>query len=246
MRLRALALFCLIALTFACQKPPSENPRESSSTPRVGLTADPVRGAEVSGTVSFEGPLPKVVPIDMSADPGCRGDNASESVVVHDGKLANVFVYVRGSFIFSPPTAPVVVEQRGCKYVPHVVAVAVSQPVEFRNADPTVHNIHGQPKRNTAWNVSQTSQKPAITRTFARAESMIPVKCNQHPWMNMYVNVSDSPFFAVTDAHGHFSLNGIPAGTYDIVLVHETLGQQTQSVTLRAKEQKALDVSFRR
>ena len=83
-----------------------------------------------------------------------------------------------------------------------------------------------------------------MTRSFSHAETMIRVKCNQHPWMNMYINVSDSPFFGVTDAQGRFTLSGIPPGTYDLVFVHESLGQQTRSVTLAAHERKTVDLSF--
>jgi len=235
----------LMALCVACKRKPAEI-SSSSSTGKTSIPTEPTVAAEISGVVKFEGTTPRPVPIDMSADPGCRGVNSSESLVVNDGKLQNVFVHVKGSFAFSPPSSPVVVEQRGCRYVPHIVAAAISQPIEFRNTDQTVHNIHGMPKANDAWNVSQMVQARPMTRSFSRAETMIRVKCNQHPWMNMYVNVSDSPFFAVTDAQGHFALSGIPPGTYDLVFVHETLGQQLRSVTFGAQEHKTIDLSFTR
>ena len=170
----------------------------------------------------------------------------ADPATANDSRLQNVFVYLKGRFSFSPPTGPVIVEQRGCRYVPHVVGVAVSQPVEFRNSDATIHNIHGMPKANDAWNVSQVVHAPPITRRFEHPETMLRVQCNQHPWMKMYINVADSPLFAVTDAQGRFELNGVPPGTYDLVFVHETLGQQTRSVTVAAQEQKSVPVSFRK
>lgn len=217
---------------------------QPSASPKIAVPADPTTAAHISGTVYFKGAPPKPAAIDMSADPGCRGNNQSESLVVHDGKLQNVFVYVKGNFAFTQPRNPLAVEQRGCQYVPHVLAVAVSQPVEFRNTDPTIHNIHGMPQSNEAWNASQPPQAPPMTRRFEHAETMIPVKCNQHPWMKMYINVSDSPFLAVTDAQGHFDIDGLPPGTYDLVFVHETLGQQTHSITVGQKERKVIDGSF--
>lgn len=252
MKYGALLFAIFLLLNFAdCQKPPAENSsRESGSPTRAGVaaptSADSGMNGIVSGTVYFSGTPLKTAPINMSADPSCKGANQSESLVVNEGKLQNVFVYLEGGFTFSPSPQPVIVEQQGCRYVPHVVAVAVTQPVEFRNLDGTNHNIFGMPHANDSWNVSQPSQAPALTRTFRHAELMIPVRCNQHPWMKMYINVSDSPFFGVTDREGHSELKGVPPGTYDIVFVHEMLGTQRHTITVGAKEQKLVDVSFAR
>jgi plastocyanin len=243
-----LAIFLLFHFV-ACQKPPADNSGESSSRARTDVAAsatDPAANGIIAGTVYFRGDSPKISPINMSADPSCKGANESESLVVNEGKLQNVFVYLEGGFTFSPPTQPVIVEQQGCRYVPHVVAIAVTQPIEFRNLDGTNHNIFGMPHQNHSWNVSQPSQAPPLTRSFRHAETMIPVQCNQHPWMKMYINVSDSPFFGVTDREGHFELKDVPPGTYDLVFVHETLGTQRHAITVRAKEQKLVDISFAR
>ena len=250
MRSGALLLaVCLVLNFLACQRPPREESRNSASRERPNVAAspaDPALNGVVSGTVYFSGTPPKFATINMSADPSCRGTNYLESLVVNDGKLQNVYVYLEGGFTFSPSPEPVVVKQQGCRYVPHVVAVAVTQPVEFRNLDQTNHNIFGAPHQNDSWNVSQPGEAPPLTRSFRHAETMIPVKCNQHPWMKMYINVSDSPFFAVTDREGHFELKGVPAGTYDLVFVHETLGTQRHTITVGVKEQKTVDVSFAR
>ena len=249
MRFRALLLAIVVVGNFVdCQRPPAENPGREAD-PRAhanvaGAASDSATSGVVSGTVYFSGNPPKVTPINMSADPSCKGSNASESIVANEGKLQNVFVYLEGGFTFSPSSQPVIVEQHGCRYVPHVVAVAVTQPVEFRNLDETSHNIFGMPHANDSWNVSQPSQAPSLKRSFRHAETMIPVRCNQHPWMKMYINVSDSPFFGVTDRGGHFELKGVPPGTYDLVFVHETLGTQRHKITVAAKEQKTVDVSF--
>jgi Carboxypeptidase regulatory-like domain len=85
-----------------------------------------------------------------------------------------------------------------------------------------------------------------MRRSFRDAETMIPVKCNQHPWMKMYINVSDSPFFSVTDREGHFELKSVPPGTYNLVFVHEMLGTQRHTITVGPKEQKTVDIGFAR
>jgi plastocyanin len=246
MKFRALFAVSLLAISVACEKPRVETAEENPSAPRITLPADPATAAAISGTVSFQGKPPRRIPIDMTADSGCKGDNYSETFVIDDGKLQNVFIYLKGSFSYTPPATPVVVEQHGCRYVPHVVGATVSQPIEFRNTDPTIHNIHGMPQANEAWNVSQTRQSPSMTRAFRHPELMIPVKCNQHPWMYMYINVVDSPFLAVTDAQGHFELKGIPPGTYDLVFVHESMGRQIHSITLAPKQHTTIDASFAR
>lgn len=249
MKLGAPLFAIFLVLTFVnCQRPPAENSaQESSLRARPTVTAsaaDAATNGVIRGTVYFSGPHPKVSPINMGADPSCKGTNESESIVVNEGKLQNVFVYLEGGFTFSPSPQPVIVEQQGCRYVPHVVAVAVGQPVEFRNLDGTNHNVFGMPHENDSWNVSQPSQAPPLIRSFRHAESMIPVRCNQHPWMKMYINVSDSPFFGVTDREGHFELKGVPPGTYDLVFVHETLGRQRHEIAVEANAPKIVDVSF--
>ena len=132
-------------------------------------------------------------------------------------RLANVFVYVKdglGNRTFDVPKDPVVLNQSGCKYHPHVLGVMAGQTVEIKNDDQTTHNIHPTPKDNREWNESQPPSSPAIEKNFAREEIMLPVKCNQHPWMKMYINVVKNPFYAVTDKSGNYEIKGLPPGDY--------------------------------
>jgi plastocyanin len=224
----------------------TEEKQAESAPPATPI--DPATVAAVSGTVKFDGTAPKASKIDMSQDPGCKGTNESENVVVSGGDLSNVFVYVKdglGSRTFDTPKDPVVLEQKGCQYHPHVLGVMVGQTVQIKNEDPTTHNIHPTPKDNREWNESQPPSAPAIEKNFAREEIMLPVKCNQHPWMKMYVNVVKTPFFAVTDKSGKYEIKGLPPGDYTIAFVHEKLGEQDQKVTVAAKESKTVDQSFK-
>jgi len=188
------------------------------------------------------------VKIDMSQDPACKGNNQSETLVADGGKLANVYVYVKeglGDRTFDAPKESVELNQEGCRYHPHVMGVMVGQNIEIKNDDPTTHNIHPTPANNREWNESQPPKAAPLEKNFGREEVMLPVKCNQHPWMKMYVNVSKSPFFAVTGADGKYELKGLPPGEYTLAFVHEKLGEQTQKVTLAAKDSKTVDQAFK-
>jgi len=223
--------------------PSAENKPAGNSAP-----IDPATAASVSGSVTFDGTAPKPSKIDMSQDAACKGSNMSETIVVDGGKLANVFVYVKegaGDRTFDVPKDSVTIDQKGCQYHPHVLGVMTGQNIEIRNDDDTTHNIHPTPKDNREWNESQPPKAAALEKSFAREEVMLPVKCNQHPWMKMYLNVSKTPFFAVTGADGKYEIKGLPPGDYTLAFVHEKLGEQTQKVTLAAKDSKTVDQAFK-
>jgi plastocyanin len=249
----ALISVGLVLLT-GCSKKPSE---ESNAAPAGGTMSapaptatpiDPATAATISGTVTLTGAAPKMAKIDMTQDPACKGMNMAENVVDDGGKLSNVFVYVKsglGDRTFGVPADPVTIDQSGCKYHPHVLGVMAGQTIKIVNSDPTTHNIHPTPADNREWNESQPPQAPAIEKNFAREEIMLPVKCNQHPWMKMYVNVVKSPFYAVTGPDGKFEIKGLPPGDYTIAFVQEKLGTQEQKVTVAAKDNKTVDASFK-
>jgi plastocyanin len=248
------ALVCAgLVLLAGCSKKSNEetaNPAPAaSSVPAPAATPiDPATVATVSGTVSFAGTAPKAAKIDMSQDPACKGMNMVENVVADGNKLSNVFVYVKsglGDRTFAAPTDTVTIDQSGCKYHPHVLGVMTGQTIKIVNSDPTTHNIHPTPADNREWNESQPPQAPAIEKNFAREEIMLPVKCNQHPWMKMYVNVVKSPFYAVTGPDGKFEIKGLPPGDYTLAFVQEKMGTQEQKVTVAAKDSKTVDATFK-
>ena len=146
---------------------------------------------------------------------------------------------------FPAPTTPVVLDQRGCRYVPHVFGVQVGQPIEILNSDPTLHNIHATPKTNTEFNTAQPIQGMKTTHTFTAKEAdvVVPFKCDVHGWMNASAGVLDHPYFAVTKPDGTFSIPNLPPGTYTLAAWHERLGTQDADVTVAAKESKS-DANF--
>ena len=215
-------------------------------------TVEADSGASLSGTVKFEGTPPKPTKIDMAFDPNCAKAHPTpatteEVVTGESGGLANVVVYVAdglGTQTFEPPAQPVVLVQKGCVYVPHVIALQANQKLDVVNDDQTTHNIHPTPANNREWNTTQPHGVP-IEQTFARQEVAIPVKCNVHPWMKGYIAVLKHPYFAVTDKSGHFEVKGLPPGTYTISAWQEKLGTKSQKVTVAAGQSANLDFTFK-
>jgi plastocyanin len=244
----ALLAFVLLA---GCGKkeeqPAAETPAASAPAP-AATPIDPATAASVSGSVKLDGEAPKAAKIDMSQDPACKGMNMAENEIASGGHLANVFVYVKeglGNRTFDTPKDAITLDQSGCKYHPHVLGVMVNQTIKIVNSDPTTHNIHPTPKDNREWNESQPPQSAPLEKTFAREEIMLPVKCNQHPWMRMFVSVVKNPFYAVTGPDGKFEIKGLPPGDYTLAFVHEKLGEQDVKVTLAAKDAKTVDATFK-
>jgi plastocyanin len=187
----------------------------------------------------------------MSSDPLCmpEGPTLSEVVLVGPGNgLQNVFVYVKdglGDRTFPAPQTPIVLDQKGCKYMPHVFGVQVGQPVQIRNSDPTLHNVHAVPRVNAEFNFGQPAGVPEATKTFDKPEIMVPFRCDVHGWMAAYGGVVPHPFFAVTAQDGSYEIKGLPAGTYTIEAWHERFGVQTQTVTVDGTGPGTAALSFK-
>ena len=212
---------------------------------------DPATAGNAAGRVTFSGAAPMMAEIDMSDEAVCSAKHATtpmeESVVVGaDGGLANVFVYVKEgleALDFPTPTQAEVLDQDGCVYTPHVLGVQTGQPITIRNSDGLLHNINASPTENRPFNVSQPVNMDT-ERSFPVAEVMVPVVCNVHGWMSAYIGVLDHPYFAVSDASGAVSLEGLPPGDYVVEAWHERYGTVTQSITVATGETVELAFEF--
>jgi len=236
------------------KKETSENaPAAPAATAPGAQPVDLATAGSVEGTVKLEGSPPPGKKINMAAEPSCAAQHSTPAtdqdvVVGAGGTLGNVIVYVKeglGNRTFEAPKTPVALDQKGCMYIPHVVALQAGQPLEVRNDDKANHNIHPVPKFNREWNKSQPPGAPPIDETFAREEVAIPVKCNVHPWMKSYIAVLKSPYFQVTASNGSFSLKNLPPGTYTIEAWHERYGSTSQTVTIAPKESKTINFVFK-
>jgi plastocyanin len=230
----------------------SAAPSAPAATP-AGQKVDTANAGTVQGTVTLDGTAPKNEAIKMNADPVCmreaKGTQLQETYIVgSDGKtLGNVFVYVKdglGNYVFDTPTESATIDQKECRYHPHVFGMRVGQPLEIVNSDPTLHNIHAMPKANQEFNNGQPIQGMKMSHTFTAPEVMVPFKCDVHGWMNAYVGVLPHPYFATTKEDGKFELKDLPAGTYTIEAWHEKLGTEEQQVTIAEKETKDIAFTF--
>lgn len=243
MKAKSLLPLLLTVLIFASTRQPVHAGGSSGATNSVGAT--------VRGTVKFEGVVPKGKAISMAADPSCAHQHSTpvstqEIEADAKGDLQNVIVFVSDglSGTFDPPSQPAVIDQKGCMYQPHVLAVRAGQQLEVENHDPVVHNIHPMPANNREWNKAELPGSK-VDETFPREEIAIPVKCNVHPWMRGYVAVFKHPYFVVTGKDGGFDLSNLPPGTYTISAWHEKLGTQTAKITIGANETKSVDFVFK-
>jgi plastocyanin len=253
-------IFSLLALVSSCSKPATNEgvaPTNDASAETYKTTGNE---GTVTGVVAYNGAVPAAKKIDASADPVCGQQNpnlSTEDTVVKDGKMANAFVYIKDGttadgkkitgLTFATPTTPVVLDQKGCHYVPHVLGIQTNQTLKITNSDPTQHNIHPTPKVNEEWNQGQPNGAPALEKTFKRAEVLVPVKCNQHPWMKSYIGVLKHPFYAVSAEDGSFTIKGVPPGKYTVVAWHEggaTGTEKTMEVTVPASGSVKADFAF--
>lgn len=219
------------------------------------VKAAPPSGSSITGSIKLEGTPPHQRPIDMSKEPYCQNLHKANPVTTEnvvaggDGSLKNVVVYISQGW-----SGPAKVEsstptwdQRGCQYIPHVMGLDTDQHFKVTNSDPTSHNIHPMPQPGTPnheWNKSQPSGAPPIDASWPAEEVAIHVKCNIHPWMSGYMVVVKGPY-GVSDDKGSFKIEGVPPGQYTLTAWQETLGKQTQNVTVAAGKASTANFTFK-
>jgi plastocyanin len=209
-----------------------------SGWPGVAIAA-----SSVSGTVTFDGKAPALKPIAMDAEPVCAkkhsGPVPNEMLELGNGNtMGNILVWVSKGLpsgkTWPAPSTPVVIDQNGCLYKPHVMGIMVGQTYKILNSDGVLHNIHTLPKVNPAFNKGMPPTLKEATTVFNKPEEVFHIKCDVHPWMSAYMAVFTHPFFAATGTDGKFTIPNLPPGTYEITAWHERLGTQTATVTVGA------------
>ncbi len=241
--LLTLSIFSLIAVSPSCGQ------KEDQAPPAGPLWKPTGNEGSIAGTISFNGAVPPPGKIEMSQDPVCEkmGESYLDDLLASNGKLQNVFVHIKSGLpkaAFETPSTEASLDQKGCQFAPRVLGLQTGQVLKITNSDPTGHNIHPTPKINKEWNQSQMAGQGPITRRFTKAEVLIPVKCNIHPWMMAWLGVLEHPFFAVSGADGSFVIRGLPPGEYEVEAWHEKFGAKTIKVRVSEKAETRVEFSF--
>jgi plastocyanin len=195
-------------------------------------TATAQGGGTIEAEVKYNGAA-QVEKLKVNKDVEVCGNEATiEKVVVGGNKgLANAVVSVAGAKGASTAKKGVI-DQKGCKFIPHVVAMTPGE-LEIKNSDGILHNIHTYSTANASINKAQPKFKKTMTEKFDKPE-IIKVTCDVHSWMLGWVAVMPHPFFGVTDGNGVTKIDNVPPGKHTVEVWHETLGKQTKEVEVKA------------
>lgn len=219
----------------------------------LGLAVD--AGASIiAGLVKFDGPPPRLAPIDTKADEVCMKIHADsplvsdEATIGPNGEFAHIFVYVVNppAGEYPIPEEPIRLNQYGCRYEMPVFGMRVGQTIAFVNSDATTHNVRGFPQHNRVFNFGQPPGLPPRTRVFDKAEMSLKIKCDVHAWMKSHCFVMEHPFFAVTGLDGRYAIENLPPGTYTLRAWHERLGELDQQVSVGVDSAATADFVYRR
>ncbi len=218
----------------------------------LALTGFAANAATLIAHVELKSPIHPAKVINTAADQYCNTMHKTDKLMTEDqmananGTMGNTFVFVSEGVTgsYPPPKTPVVLDQHGCHYIPHVFGVMVGQPILIKNSDTTLHNIHPLPKVNTPFNIGMPTQGMTQTRVFDKPEMPFHVKCDVHPWMSGFIGVFAHPFFGVSNDQGIVEIDNLPAGTYTVESWHERLGPKFQKVTVGGTERKEVTFTY--
>lgn len=193
----------------------------------------------ISGMVKFRGSPPVPRPLEITRDREICGSTVKTdpSLIVLGGNLVNAVVYI-ADIGNGRKVAPrnVTLDHKGCEYQPHVLALPAGSTLEILNPDGILHNVHSYSRVNSPFNMAQPKFKKSITVKIDKPE-IININCDVHPWMSAWLFVTESPYYSVADSKGFFRIWDVPAGTYKVEVWHETLGKQSQTITVKSREE---------
>lgn len=244
---RLLLALATLLITAACSdERGTEAPAIDPNAPRYA--ADSATQGTIKIVVEYEGeaPAPEVLTI-TSDQQVCDATLLSERWVVTEGRVANCFVFIESGLPemnFPAEDAPVVFDQKKCRYEPHVAGVRTGQPLKVQNSDPTYHNVLGSPRANEKFNVGMGPGAEPLDFVFPNPDRM-KFTCSVHPWMTSWLHVVPHPFFATTNKEGTATLNGVPAGEYQIQIWHEALQKDPPKRTVQVKAGETTELVVR-
>jgi plastocyanin len=246
----ALVFVLFLSPLSGCKK--KEGPAPGVEAAKQALPPPPTTGlGGIRGQVTFQGAAPEMAVLSRGSEPFCARTRAlDESVIVNpNGTLRNAVVrIVKGvGYAYPVPSAPVVVKQVDCTYIPRVQAGMVGQEIAVYNHDPILHNVHTFKGTSDWFNKPQPGVQgvPPIRKKLENGVGMITFRCDIHPWMRAFIAVTDHPFHAVTGEDGSFALSGVPPGKYTVEAWHEKYGSRTAEVEVESGKTATVGFTFR-
>jgi plastocyanin len=211
----------------------------------AAVAAAAAQAGDVQGTVRYAGSPPALRSLPVDRDQvTCGRSMADERLLVSNGKLQNVVLTVQGVAGHRPEPRTITLDQKGCRYVPHVQAAAAGSTLRVLNSDVVFHNVHAREGTHPTFNLAMPLRNMKRDVELDRPGPM-HMTCDVHAWMDAWVVVTDEPF-AVSGEDGSFAIRGLPAGTYTVTAWHETLGAQRAQVTVPAVGRASADFTFGR
>jgi hypothetical protein len=239
---------CVCALGCDSSKIATPAPQDKKPAP-VSEPALPSPRAAVEGTVRVRGKAPSLPPLATSGAVAkvCGLQVADATLKVDEkGGLANAIVYLEGARSdASPggPPQPAIVDQKQCQYTPPVLALRAGAELEIRNSDPLLHNVHAK-NSSSLFNFAMPVQGITVRKQLPRTAAVIHLACDVHPWMQAVIRTFEHPYFALTDAGGHYRLAPVPSGKQKLVFWHQRFGDKAMEIDLRAEQPNRADVEW--
>ncbi len=205
--------------------------------------------ATLKGRFAFDGNPPAAKAIDVNKDQEVCSKHplVDESIQIGSDKgLANVVLFVRNRKVEVHPdyeataTKPVLLDNIGCRFEPHVATVRTSQPLLIKNSDPVGHNTNAALSANPPFNVIISANREAEQKLGSAESAPATVTCNIHPWMKGYVLVQPHPYMAVSAKDGTFEIKNLPAGVpLEFQLWHEASTGSNGALAIEAGDVKS-------
>jgi hypothetical protein len=203
--------------------------------------------AIVTGTVRLTDPVPVRPPLPVFKSHEVCGDGVPDErlVVGHSGGVRYVVVTVEGVRDGKKPErdTTITLDNRACRFVPHVQVAEVGQWLAITNSDPILHNADAHIGTDPLFNVALLP-KGHVRKPLARA-GLVAITCDvRHTWMSAFVDVAEHPYHTVTDVDGAYEIRDLPPGSYTLRVWHEELGTRTLPFSVKADDTAKVDVEF--
>lgn len=217
------------------------------ATQQTEDVSTPTETGSVEYMANFDGEQPERARHDASGNPECGVDTVmGQEIVVNDNQsLRDAILAVQnGPSGLDAPAEDVVIDQKNCRYQPHVNTVKAGQTVTITDKDPNMHNVRAsRPESGEQLFNETTFEGDELEKTFDEP-GLVKLECDIHPWMESWVYVTEHGRAAVTGEDGKATLEDLPTGDYDLEVWHEEFDAKSHSATVEQDQTVSLEDTF--